>query len=90
MNPFTLVYAIALVAPLPEWIWNDEEREGAGDAEFSRSLELPDKPRSARLTATADFARLEVRINGKTLARVEAYDPSLSLEIASSLLAGEN
>ncbi|MEM1297121.1 MAG: hypothetical protein AAGH89_17275, partial [Verrucomicrobiota bacterium] len=71
-------------------IWNDEEREGAGDAEFSRSLDLPDKPRSARLTATADFARLEVRINGKTLARAEAYDPSLSLEIASSLLAGEN
>lgn len=88
MNPFCLFVVLALATPLPDWIWNSQERDKSGSVEFMQTVELETKPSSAVLTATADFATLEVRVNGELIARAEAYDPSLVLDLGQWLEVG--
>tara|TARA_R110002096_G_scaffold4501_25_gene21214 strand:- start:14125 stop:16884 length:2760 start_codon:yes stop_codon:yes gene_type:complete len=90
MNPLTLLVVASLSAALPNWIWNRAERDGTGTVEFAQVVDLKEKPKSANLTATADFASLQIRINGRVVANAEAYDPPLSLDVADFLSRGEN
>lgn len=76
--------------PLPEWIWIEGDDSGSGTVEFERRFELGPNAVSASLRLAADFARVEVELNGTTACVLEDYGPWATLDVRPHLRNGMN
>ncbi|MEX2579801.1 MAG: hypothetical protein WD342_12145 [Verrucomicrobiales bacterium] len=68
----------------PAWLWT--ENDTGETVSFRHEFGLDYVPEDYTLTVTADFADLEVVVNGETVERIEAYDPVVELPVADFLL----
>ncbi len=73
-----------------EWIWDEDVREAGSEVSLTRAFELPGRVVSARLRAVADFASLDLRLNGEPLARTPAYGSLLDEDVSVYLTKGKN
>lgn len=87
MKIFRIALFLAIVSPgfAAEWIWSKKE-----DATFAKKFDLEAVPEAAQLTATGDFASVEIWINGVMIATLEAYDPVFQKDVVKALVKGEN
>ena len=87
MKIFRIALFLAIVSPAfaAEWIWSEKE-----DATFAKKFDLKAIPEAAQLTATGDFASVEIWINGVMITALEAYDPVFQGDVAKALVEGEN
>jgi len=75
----------------PEWIWKaDGDREGSDTTKVSRKFTRSGKAVRATLRATADFASLQVSLNGSRVLDLDPYDPPREVEVTRWLAGGEN
>lgn len=73
-----------------EWIWVEGAREAGAEVSLTRAFELPERVVSARLRAVADFASLDLRLNGEPVAWTPAYGPLLDEDVSEYLREGGN
>lgn len=77
--------------PVPDWIWRDGgDREGSETMIASRSFTVSGKASLATLRATADFAGVQVSLNGSRVLDLDPYDPPGEVEVTRWLTEGEN
>ncbi len=72
---------------LPHWIW---QAGPAANVSLRHSLEAPAKIKSARLRMIADFANVQLGINGKPVAIAEMFGPVVELDAKPWLRPGRN
>ena len=74
----------------PQWIWSTHQRVAGQQVQFHRSWQVPADLRTARVTAVADFCRIELRCNQQLAAVIEPYTAPHSLDITPLLRQGQN
>ena len=72
---------------LPHWIWQSGP---AKNAALRHSFQAPAKIKSARLRMIADFANVQLGINGKPVAIAEMFGPVVELDAKPWLRSGRN
>ncbi len=78
----------------PEWMWI--EHDGDSPRTFTHEFALEETTGFSNgesqvvLRITADFAAVDVKINGEKIAEIEPYDPVLEFDIAEKLVKGVN
>jgi putative heme-binding domain-containing protein len=84
-------------AQQPQWIWQRDTtkdvRPASGTGEtcrLERTFEVDQRARSAGLRFAADFCDATVTINGRQVASVEAYSPTVDVDVAAALKTGQN
>lgn len=90
-----LVFTASLVAAkTPEWMWID--KGGDEPRVFSHEFIVEDfgkfNENISRFAfrVTADFAAVDVKVNGEKIAGIEPYDPVMEFDIADYLIEGVN
>lgn len=90
-----LLTAASLAAQdTPEWMWIEEG--GDGPRLFTHEFILEDSAeffaenQQIALRVTTDFAALDVKVNGETIAELEPFDPVMEYDIADFLIEGLN
>lgn len=89
-----LVAASLAAQDTPEWMWI--EKGGDGPRVFGHEFILENpaeffaETERIALRVTADFAAVDVQVNGTTIAEIEPYDPIIEYEIADFLVEGLN
>lgn len=73
--------------PTPEWLWT---QGGGNRVVLSHSFGLDYVPEDYSLTVTADFATVDISVNGTLIGALEAYDPVTSFSIQNFLKKGAN
>jgi hypothetical protein len=81
----------------PHWIWHHDTgphiAASSGAAEscrLERQFQLSQAPTTSTLRFAGDFCNAEVEINGRPVARVEAYSPTIEIPVTTMLRPGEN
>mgnify|MGYP001208176055 CR=1 FL=1 len=93
MSARTLYLGLLFVAftqstfALPHWIW---QAESAEKVNLRHSFQAPAKIKSARLRMIADFANVQLGINGKPVAIAEMFGPVVELDAKPWLRSGKN
>ena len=84
-------------APLPSWIWHRDTCAEVGLAEHAepacrlqRTFEVDQPAASAALRLAADFCRATVEINGRQIASVEPFSPTIDVEVTAAIKTGDN
>ncbi|MDP7051144.1 MAG: hypothetical protein QF600_04410, partial [Verrucomicrobiota bacterium] len=72
---------------LPHWIWQAGQAENVS---LQHTFQAPEKIKSARLRMIADFANVQLGINGKPVAVAEMFGPVVELDIRLWLHPGKN
>ena len=93
MSLRTLWFGLILVAlaqsafALPHWIW-----QAAPEVRIilNHSFKAPEKIKSARLRMVADYANVQLGINGKPVAIAEMFGPVIELHAKPWLRTGKN
>ncbi|MEW6306305.1 MAG: c-type cytochrome [Verrucomicrobiota bacterium] len=89
---FAWFTAATSFAQVPEWIWHDHKGDQPTDNEivyFRTTFTLETKAIAADLVASCDN-RMEVFVNGKSVARSDAWEKPAKRDVASFLKNGEN
>lgn len=81
----------------PHWIWN---RDTSGDMSLTRavkeecalerSFQLDQRANTATLRLAADFCHVRVEINGRQVASVEPYSPTVDVDVGPTIQSGDN
>ena len=89
--------SVMSVAPLragpvaPVWIWSARgDRIGSEKMSATRQFSVSGVVERATLRATADFAGLEISVNGEAAITLDPYDPPQEIDVTRFLTAGEN
>ena len=78
-------------SPNADWIWaTDNDRLGETDFAARRSFVVNDKIQNATIRVVADFAAVEIEINGKRALNLAAYVAPAEVNVTSMMLAGDN
>jgi len=72
---------------LPHWIWQAGQAENVS---LQHTFQAPEKIKSARLRMIADFANVQLGINGKPAAIAEMFGPVIELDARPWLHPGKN
>ena len=78
------------IAQTPHWIWPAAERTANTTANFRRSFTSASPVPTAKLSGTAEFCRLSVRLNGEPVAAAEAFGSPFLLDVSRWVRVGEN
>lgn len=73
-----------------EWIWATPEREAGQSACLRRHFQLDSRPATAHLRCVADFAAIELWLNGQLVASLEPFSGPYAVDVAPLLQPGEN
>ncbi len=96
MKRFSILLALLFLAAgdmksAVEWMWVEGDRMGTGEVELRREFRIDILPEGdVRLRALGDFCGFEVVVNGRSVARAEAYDPASEVTIRRWLRVGDN
>jgi putative heme-binding domain-containing protein len=75
----------------PHWISRPSANgEHADRFRLWRSFSIPSAPHTAKLRFAADFCFASVEINGRRVADVEPYAPTIDIDVLPALQTGEN
>lgn len=100
-TPYRSIVTLALFAgavfcaplpaePVPHWIWRSEEEALPAATVFQRDFTSPEGVQRATLAGVADFCRMIVRLNGKTVAEGEAYSDPVFVDVTAAIRQGQN
>src|SRR6056297_3457309 len=90
------LFTVSLAAQdTPEWMWIDEGGDNPRVFVHEFILDKPvsefaDEVEKVALKVTADFAAVDVVINGTKIAEIEPYDPVAEFEIIDHYIFGLN
>lgn len=76
--------------PRPEWIWTLDEDHGDQPVLLQTVVNVPIQVRQARVEMIADFADVELQINGQPAGRCEPYQAVSEWDVTACLETGEN
>lgn len=78
-------------SPAPHWISHPAEKvDQPHSFRLTKKVSVPTAPHSATLRFAADFCFATIDINGRRVADVEPYGPTIDLDVLSVLAAGAN
>ena len=91
MSARTLGLLFAILSPslfaLPHWIWKADKTKNIS---LKQSFQAPEKIKSAHMRMIADFANVQLGINGKPVAVAEMFGPVVELDVRPWLHPGKN
>ncbi|HEX7898478.1 MAG TPA: heme-binding protein [Planctomycetota bacterium] len=80
---------LLLAQAAPEWIWSSTSPKDGEVVHFLKAFDLPAKPDKALLAASCDN-RMEIWINGVSVAASDDWQRPARLDVAGRLVAGRN
>ncbi len=84
------VWADDAAGARPEWIWTVRQREPGQTAYLRQVVRVEQPVTGAQLTATTDFAQIEVLLNGHAVLTLEPFDGWQTLDVSRWLVPGPN
>jgi len=88
---------VAKAMPLPYWIWRRDTSADVGltqpaqpPCRLERTFDVDQPAASAALRLAADFCRASVEINGRQIASVEPYCPTINVDVTAAIKTGNN
>lgn len=76
-------------AELPHWLWSAKDAQERETVYFRKTFDLPNKPKSALLSATCDNV-VTVWVNGQQVVRHDDWTTAPAADVSKVLAAGNN
>lgn len=73
----------------PEWIWSQAGRQDPVSVELRTSDRIEGSVHRADLRLAADYARCQLRIDGRDVLMLDDYGPWLDVDVTSAVQSGE-
>ncbi len=78
--------------PVPHWIWHGGLKASTASEVivFEKEFSIRESVLAAHLRIVADFCSLKISIDDRPVASIEAFSPTVDIDVANSLVRGRN